>query len=590
MEADDESGLKVEGNPEEWLQISLKDFGEAEKEVGRGLFSPLVGIEEEKSWRQKEVDQELNSSLVKVKEEPWSHRESRSSWKDDRVDNQRRSSPVIDVFTRNRLGEKSYPVDRGQATLAALRSVQKPKFLPGVGRGMATSSARLSPDRRRDLGSFCASSSVARPERLEEIPGRRDSVAVDHGRLGEKTCLRTPMYYVARMAKGPREIVEETKRSGKSSETVRDLDQLRGKLRLQDPYELAEENRTFREIEKSHRLRGGSDDYGDPEGEESYRLRGGSSGYREEEDPEEYWRHRLMELSAMMTEAREMVGSLSLHPRQQHQLLETEPYLEQDRCSGKGVPRSVDRTEDVSVKHRSNGAGRSARFGAMPEERTFSRGRRHPADTVDRKNTKEDDNRRNDDSEENRPVQKFKSVGTEKVTKTGDSKGIRIKLEKYEGTTPVEAFITKFDVCSRCNKWEDQEKTDQLICALTESASQIIWDMGTQEDIIWRKIIEQLRVRFGFAKQTNLYRLKLGSYQQKAGETLAAVAQKIRRLMTLAWPGPLSEVKMALACDAFVRALIDRELAQKVREREPKDLEAAYKDAVRLAVYQKSRQ
>src|SRR6218665_3485974 len=96
---------------------------------------------------------------------------------------------------------------------------------------------------------------------------------------------------------------------------------------------------------------------------------------------------------------------------------------------------------------------------------------------------------------------------TEKRVTTGTDRGIRIKLEKYDGKTAVAAFLAKFEVCARCNRWSDQEKTDQLMCALTGPASQLLWDMGAQENVTWKDPVLQLKARYGSDDQTSLYRI-----------------------------------------------------------------------------------
>ena len=64
--------------------------------------------------------------------------------------------------------------------------------------------------------------------------------------------------------------------------------------------------------------------------------------------------------------------------------------------------------------------------------------------------------------------------------------------------------------------------------------------------------------------------------------------QDIRRLMALAYPLPAEEVTEILAKDAFIDALADRELALKVRERDPKDLQHAYRLAANYESYVKA--
>jgi len=59
--------------------------------------------------------------------------------------------------------------------------------------------------------------------------------------------------------------------------------------------------------------------------------------------------------------------------------------------------------------------------------------------------------------------------------------------------------------------------------------------------------------------------------------------------MTLAYPGEgTSTLCEHIAKDYFIAALGDRDIEQKIREREPRDLESAFKRAVRLEAYYKA--
>jgi len=56
------------------------------------------------------------------------------------------------------------------------------------------------------------------------------------------------------------------------------------------------------------------------------------------------------------------------------------------------------------------------------------------------------------------------------------------------------------------------------------------------------------------------------------GESLRELAQDIRRLMALAYPGERSSLADHTARDAFLSVLDDPEFELKIREREPADL------------------
>jgi len=152
-----------------------------------------------------------------------------------------------------------------------------------------------------------------------------------------------------------------------------------------------------------------------------------------------------------------------------------------------------------------------------------------------------------------------------------------LKLERFDGRTEIEAFLKRFDVCARRNKWDDEEKLDQLICSLSAPADQVLWDFESSTVRTCADLIQRLRSRYGSIDQATLFQAQLASRRQKEGEDLATLVQDIRRLMTLAFPGCTSEYGELLAIRAFLDSLKDRSLSLKIREREPKTLDQAFK-------------
>jgi len=77
--------------------------------------------------------------------------------------------------------------------------------------------------------------------------------------------------------------------------------------------------------------------------------------------------------------------------------------------------------------------------------------------------------------------------------------------------------------------------------------------------------------------------------RRRRGETLAELYQDIRRLMTLVYTGEgMSSLCEQIAKDYFIASIGDRDFELKIREREPRDLESAFKHAVRLEAYEKA--
>ena len=165
---------------------------------------------------------------------------------------------------------------------------------------------------------------------------------------------------------------------------------------------------------------------------------------------------------------------------------------------------------------------------------------------------------------------------------------MKIKPGKFDGTGSLEAFLSQFETCAQHNEWSESDKLDYLRCSLEDVATQTLWDFGSKKTGSYQNLIESLQQRFGASGQTETYRTQLRCRRQRKNEPLAELMQDICRLMALAYPLPVEEVTEVLAKDAFIDALADRELALKVRERGPKDLQHAYRLAANYEFYVKA--
>jgi len=80
------------------------------------------------------------------------------------------------------------------------------------------------------------------------------------------------------------------------------------------------------------------------------------------------------------------------------------------------------------------------------------------------------------------------------------------------------------------------------------------------------------------------YQIELRCRRRKRGESIRELAQDIRRLLALAYPGEQSRIFEHLARDAFLTALDDVNLELNVREKNPVSLDAAVQIAQRLEI------
>ena len=164
-----------------------------------------------------------------------------------------------------------------------------------------------------------------------------------------------------------------------------------------------------------------------------------------------------------------------------------------------------------------------------------------------------------------------------------------MKPDKFNGSGSVETFLAQFDICADYNGWTDKDKAAHLKCCLTGTAGQLIWDSGQPDAMSYSDLRQKLRRRFGSQDQQEKFQAELRARRRRRGETLAELYQDVRRLMTMAYPGEgTSSLCEQIAKDYFIMALADRDLELKIREREPQDLESAFKHAVRLEAYDKA--
>ena len=156
-----------------------------------------------------------------------------------------------------------------------------------------------------------------------------------------------------------------------------------------------------------------------------------------------------------------------------------------------------------------------------------------------------------------------------------------LKLDKYDGTTPLEVFLYQFDNCADYNRWNTSEMLAQLKGALKGNAAQILLG-GHGTSISYRSLRDELQKCFGVEGHTVRYRSLLKARRRQPNENLQSLYQDLCHLLMLAYPGPSCELKDQLAVEAFVDSLDDPDFEQRIKDRFPENLADAFKIALRL--------
>lgn len=174
--------------------------------------------------------------------------------------------------------------------------------------------------------------------------------------------------------------------------------------------------------------------------------------------------------------------------------------------------------------------------------------------------------------------------GSEPLVASRSSKWI--KPEKFSGATPVESYLSHFETIAEYNQWTPRDKVAHLKASLTGVAAQLLWDSGDHAFIRYDDLVVKLKSRFGSVDHRERFACQLRSLRRGPGQTLQQLYNEIRRLLALAYPDAAnSSLGEALARDSFLAALDDKELEIKIRDREPVDLDSAFRAAVRIETY-----
>ena len=150
-----------------------------------------------------------------------------------------------------------------------------------------------------------------------------------------------------------------------------------------------------------------------------------------------------------------------------------------------------------------------------------------------------------------------------------------LKLERYDGSTSLEAFLIQFENCADYNNWSESDRLAQLKGALRGQAAQIL--LGDAGYFInYEMILDELKHCYGAHGQELQFENELRMRRRRRGESLRALYRDIHRLVLQAFPGNNSALRDKLAVRDFLTSLNDTSLALKIKDRQPKTLREAF--------------
>ena len=143
----------------------------------------------------------------------------------------------------------------------------------------------------------------------------------------------------------------------------------------------------------------------------------------------------------------------------------------------------------------------------------------------------------------------------------------------------MEAFLEHFYTCAKYNRWDEEDMFVQLKLCLKGNAAGLLKDC--RQDVRTFAALEaKIKQRFDAKGREVSFRAQLRARRRGKGEMLQELYIAIGELVHSAYPGRSSEHRDVIACDAFLDALDDAALEQRVRDKMPDNLDEAYRLAV----------
>ena len=166
-------------------------------------------------------------------------------------------------------------------------------------------------------------------------------------------------------------------------------------------------------------------------------------------------------------------------------------------------------------------------------------------------------------------VDKLMRGGGKAGVTTSDS-APRMRPKTYDGTEDLESYLQTFEEMARLQGWTEDTKSVLLRNCVQGKAATII---SSSEGRTFQDCVDALRA--GLKETADQCASQLSAYKQGATESLGDMAVAIARLGAQAYGTADSTAKRQATKDAFVRAIADVNIRNKVRDFGPETMRQA---------------
>lgn len=125
-------------------------------------------------------------------------------------------------------------------------------------------------------------------------------------------------------------------------------------------------------------------------------------------------------------------------------------------------------------------------------------------------------------------------------------------------------YISMFEMYSKINNWDENEKGLYLATRMRGEAQRIVTDLSDSDRSSYEKLKAALSKRFCPLEKASLMQVEFKNRKRKKGEELSDLLLDLKRLARLAYPNFKEEVLEQLIADRFLDVLESRDLKRHI--------------------------
>ena len=165
---------------------------------------------------------------------------------------------------------------------------------------------------------------------------------------------------------------------------------------------------------------------------------------------------------------------------------------------------------------------------------------------------------------------------------------IKMKPQLYDGTGDLDEYLAQFDILTEINDWNFSKKALHLAASLSGAALSVLSELSSSERTDFNLLVRTLKDRFGSEYRAEVFRSRFQTKVKGRNESIAELAQSVRKLTRKAYPSASQQLLDTLSLDHFIDAISDADIRLRLMESRPSDLNAAESLAIRLESYREA--